>query len=69
MNIKINIGDKVTWNTPKGQTEGEVIEIVTSSNEASEYHVTASKNDPKYKVKSLKTGKTAIHKAEALHKE
>jgi hypothetical protein len=68
MNTKINIGDKVTWNTAKGETEGEVVEIITSSNEASKYHVTASKDDPKYKVKSFKTGKTALHNREALHK-
>jgi hypothetical protein len=49
-------GDKVAWNTPQGETHGEVVDIV------------GEKDDPRYVVESAKSGKRATHRAEALKK-
>jgi hypothetical protein len=68
MSNSYKVGDQVKWKTSKGFTAGEVVEIVTLQSDAEQYHVNASKNMPKYKVKSAKTGKKAVHKAEALLK-
>lgn len=46
-------GDKVSWNTPQGETHGKVIKKVGAD---------------KYEVKSAKSGKTAEHKDESLKK-
>ena len=47
-------GDKVEWNTPQGKTHGKVTKKVGTD---------------KYEVKSDKSGKTAQHKSDALHKK
>lgn len=62
------VGDKVRWNTPNGETEGEIIDKISSNAQASSYHLNASENEPKFKVQSSKTGKTALHKASSLIK-
>jgi len=61
-------GDKVTWNTPQGQTTGKVVEKLTEVTEVVGHHVVASKEEPQYLVESEKSGKRAAHKPEALTK-
>lgn len=61
-------GDKVTWNTPQGQTTGKVVEKLIEATEVAGHHVTASKEEPQYLVESDKSGKQAAHKPEALTK-
>ncbi|MBA8667483.1 DUF2945 domain-containing protein [Holosporaceae bacterium 'Namur'] len=62
MTTQFKVGDKVKWKFVYGETEGEIIEVLTENLKTSANPVT------RYKVKSSKTGKTAIHKAEALTK-
>ncbi|MFN7038677.1 MAG: DUF2945 domain-containing protein [Alphaproteobacteria bacterium] len=54
MTKDLHKGDKVKWNTPQGMTEGKITEV------------NGSGDDARYKVESAKSGKTAIHKGDAL---
>lgn len=59
-------GDEVTWKTHGTTTEGEVTKKITSETEAGGRKVKASEDEPQYEVTSEKSGKTAVHKPEAL---
>ena len=61
-------GDRVSWNTSQGVTTGKVTKKVTGTAKAGGHTAKASKAQPEYEVQSEKSGKKAIHKAEALHK-
>ena len=63
---KLSTGDKVRWNTTQGETEGTITAKVTGTAKAGGHVAKASPEDPQFRVKSAKSGKTAIHKAEAL---
>jgi hypothetical protein len=61
-------GDKVEWNTPQGKTRGTVKKRLTNRTEVGGQMIAASEDDPRYLVKSEKTGKEAAHKPDALNK-
>jgi hypothetical protein len=61
-------GDKVEWNTPQGKTRGTVKKRLTDRTEVGGQMIAASEDDPRYLVKSKKTGKEAAHKPDALNK-
>lgn len=61
-------GDRVRWNTPQGKTTGVVQKQLTSETHVSGQKVAASEDDPRYLVKSEKSGKEAAHKPESLEK-
>jgi hypothetical protein len=63
-----NQGDKEEWNTPQGKTHGTVKKELTSDTEVSGQKINASEEDPRYLVKSEKSGKEAAHKPDALTK-
>ena len=70
---KLSKGDKVTWETSQGRTEGKVVEKLTSDKRIANKgqkgtKVSASEDDPRYEVESEKTGKHAAHKPDALEK-
>ena len=62
-------GDHVTWNSHGGQAEGTVDRKITSDTEAAGRTVRARPDDPQYEVTSEKSGRTAVHKPSALHKD
>lgn len=62
-------GDKVSWNTPQGKTEGKIEKKITQDVEFAGKKFNATTEEPKFKVKSSKTGKKAIHKPESLNKK
>jgi len=64
----IRKGDKVEWNTSQGTTRGTVVGTVTSETHVKGYTAKASPGHPEVKVRSDKSGKPAVHRAEALHK-
>lgn len=66
---KPSVGDKVSWKTQHGETEGKVSKKVTSDTKVSKMKVKADKENPKLIVKSEKTGKEAAHKPESLKKK
>lgn len=59
-------GDEVSWNTPQGRTEGEVVEEKTDDFELYGKHRKASEDDPQVIVKSEKSGKEAAHKESSV---
>lgn len=62
-------GDRVTWNTPQGMTEGTIVERRTSDFEFKGQKFTASQDDPAFIVESSSSHKQAAHKESALTKE
>ncbi len=68
MSEEFKPGDKVKWQTSRGETKGEVEEKLTSPTDIKGHHVAASEDNPEYLVKSDKTGKEAAHKPDALKK-
>ena len=61
-------GDKVSWGTSQGKTQGTVEKIVTSATKVKGFTAKASKEHPEVMVKSAKSGKVAVHKPEELKK-
>lgn len=61
-------GDGVSWNTSQGRTHGTVAREVTGEAQAGGHTAKASPDEPQFEVRSAKTGRKAIHKADALKK-
>ena len=61
-------GDRVSWATSQGRTQGEIIEKKTSDFNFAGQTFHASKDEPAFIVKSEKTDAEAAHKASALRK-
>ncbi len=68
MSKDIKVGDKVAWNTPQGETRGNVVAKLTGQARAAGHVAKASRDDPEYRVRSQASGKDAIHRPEALRK-
>lgn len=68
MSKNLKTGDKVTWETSQGKTEGKVVKKQTSDTKIKDHKVKASKDDPQIIVESSKSAKRAAHKPEALDK-
>jgi hypothetical protein len=66
---KLSKGDHVSWSSHGNKVEGTVEQKITSRKEEAGRTVDASKDDPQYKVKSDKTGREAVHKPGALHRD
>lgn len=61
-------GDRVSWSTSQGRTQGTVEEKRVKDFEFAGQKFTASDDEPAYIVKSEKTDATAAHKGSALNK-
>ena len=59
-------GDRVEWNSEAGRVRGTVMRTVTSDIRMKGYTHHATKAEPQYLIKSLKTDHIAIHKGGAL---
>ncbi len=68
MSENLKKGDKVTWETSQGKTEGKVIKKQVSNTRIKGHKVKASKDDPQVIVESEKSGKRAAHKPGSLKK-
>jgi hypothetical protein len=64
----LKAGDEVKWNTPQGETKGTVVKKETGTSKAKGHTAKAAGADPDYRVKSAKSGKEAVHKADTLKK-
>ncbi len=62
-------GDKVSWQTPQGETRGTVEKKLTAPTDIKGHHVAASTDDPEYLVRSDKSGGEAAHKPDALKRD
>jgi hypothetical protein len=61
-------GEKVSWGTSQGKTEGTVEKIVTSTTKIKGHVAKATKDHPEVLVKSSKSGKQAVHRPDELKK-
>lgn len=68
MATTFQLGDRVQWNTSGGKTTGVVQQKLTSETHVGGQKVAASEDDPRYLVKSEKSGKEAAHKPASLEK-
>ncbi|WP_030679264.1 DUF2945 domain-containing protein [Streptomyces rimosus] len=62
-------GDKVTWKSHGSEAVGKVEKKITRRTEEAGRTVDASPDDPQYKVRSEKSGGSAVHKPGALKKK
>ncbi|MFK0237424.1 hypervirulence associated TUDOR domain-containing protein [Streptomyces vinaceus] len=62
-------GDEVTWSSHGQTVAGKVKKKITKRTRAAGRTVDASAQEPQYEVESDKTGRSAVHKASALHKK
>ena len=68
MTAEFEKGDHVTWKSHGGTAEGSVERKITEDTEASGRTVRASEDEPQYEVRSEKSGGTAVHRPDALHR-
>ncbi len=66
--MAISKGDKVTWNTPQGTTEGTAVEKRTKEFQHDKQTFKASDDEPYWIVESAKSGSKAAHKESTLDK-
>ncbi len=59
-------GDVVEWNSEAGRVRGVIIRKVVSDLRFKGYVHHASRTEPQYLIKSVKTDHIAIHKGQAL---
>jgi len=62
----MKVGDKVSWDTSQGRTQGTIVEKKTTDFQLANQKFTASEDSPKYVVQSDKTGAKAAHDPSAL---
>ena len=65
---KLKAGDKVSWKTSQGTTQGKVVKKQTEPTQIKGHKVAASKDNPQFIVETGE-GKRAAHKRAALTKE
>jgi hypothetical protein len=63
----VDIGDRVSWRTPQGRTQGKIVDRKTKDFTFANQHFTASSEEPKFIVESEKTGAQAAHAESALN--
>lgn len=64
----IQVGDRVSWDSPQGRTQGKVVERKTKDFQLDGRQWRASDDEPKLVVESEKTGAKAAHEPSALNK-
>jgi hypothetical protein len=65
--MSVSVGDRVSWNTPQGRTQGKVVEKKTKDFKLAGHEFTASDDEPMFVVESEKSGSKAAHKPSALN--
>ena len=68
MTKDLSKGDRVSWATSQGRTQGTVVERRTKDFQHDGQHFTASADEPAYIVESEKTGAKVAHKGSALRR-
>jgi hypothetical protein len=66
MTRRFKPGDRVRWSSHGGEAVGTVERRITEDTEAGGRTVRASPEEPQYLVRSAKSGRTAVHKPDAL---
>ena len=63
---KLKRGDRVEWNYRSAIVRGKVVRKLTAPTEVGGRRANASPDDPRYVVRSDKSGKEAAHRAAVL---
>ncbi|WP_236243577.1 DUF2945 domain-containing protein [Streptomyces sp. CC228A] len=66
---KLHTGDDITWKSHGSTVSGTVKREITDRRKAAGRTVDASTEEPQYEVESDKSGRSAVHKPEALRKK
>ncbi|MFD9497457.1 MULTISPECIES: hypervirulence associated TUDOR domain-containing protein [unclassified Streptomyces] len=66
---KLGRDEKVSWKSHGKTVSGTMKRKLTDRTEAAGRTVDASSDEPQYEVESEKTGRSAVHKPEALRKK
>ncbi|MEH0505304.1 DUF2945 domain-containing protein [Streptomyces scabiei] len=61
-------GHRVAWRSHGSEATGKVEKKITERTEAAGRTVEASAEDPQYLVRSDKSGRTAVHRPQALRR-
>lgn len=64
----MKVGDRVSWDTSQGRTQGTIVEKKTKDFQLAKQQWRASEDEPMYVVESEKTGARAAHEPSALRK-
>lgn len=62
----MKVGDRVSWDTSQGRTQGKIVEKKTKDFQLAKQQWRASEDEPMYVVESEKTGAKAAHEPSAL---
>ncbi|MEU6313091.1 DUF2945 domain-containing protein [Streptomyces sp. NPDC047014] len=62
-------GDEVSWSSHGQKVTGKVRKKITQRTRAAGRTVDASQEEPQYEVESEKSGRTAVHKPQALRRK
>lgn len=62
----MKVGDRVSWNTPQGRTQGKIVERKESDFTFDGQHFTAGTDEPSFIVESQKSGSRAAHHESTL---
>ncbi|WP_411104328.1 DUF2945 domain-containing protein [Streptomyces sp. cmx-4-9] len=62
-------GDEVTWKSHGQTVKGKVKKKITGRTQAAGRTVAASDEEPQYEVESEASGRSAVHKPDALRKK
>jgi hypothetical protein len=66
MGPRFKVHDRVSWNSEAGRVSGRILKVHTKELPRKGYILHASKDDPRYEIKSDKTDHVAFHKGSAL---
>jgi hypothetical protein len=66
MGRRFKVNDHVSWNSEAGRVSGRILRVHTREFRREGYTLHASKDDPRYEIKSDKTDHIAFHKGSAL---
>lgn len=61
------VGQQVHWKALPGYVDGEVVEVLHKQKDVDGKTVKASEHDPRIVLKSNKSGKICVHKADAVY--
>lgn len=68
MPSKFKVGDFVTWNSEAGKVSGTIIKVHTRDVNYKGHMHRATREEPQYEIKSIKTDHIAMHKGAVLTK-
>jgi hypothetical protein len=66
MKHELKVGDYVEWKSEEGRARGAILKKLISPMKFKTYTVPASKKNPQYFIKRVKTGLVVMHKGSVL---